>query len=41
MNNLKMYLRTQARNCFLHIMGLFKEPQPGIHCILLFFIIFA
>ena len=26
-----MYLRTQARNCFLHIMGLFKEPQPGIH----------
>ena len=31
MNNLKMYLRTQARNCFLHIMRLFKEPQPGIH----------
>lgn len=29
MNNLKMYFRTQARNCFLHIMGLFKEPQPG------------
>lgn len=31
MNNLKMYLRTQARNCFLHIMGIFKVPQPGIH----------
>ena len=27
MNNLKMYLRTQARNCFLHIMGIFKVPQ--------------